>query len=594
MPIWIDVDTAIELFVNADPLVASGDGFTIDEGIAFNEAGMDLNWNFITPAGVVTQTNVVPTAAGDYDWAHVGNGEYKIEMTASGGASADNDTEGFGWFTGVCDAVLPWRSPTYGFRAAALNDALIDGGDNLDVNVVQWLAQAVTLSTGNQPDVNVDRIDDVAVSTIATAGKLHVLDDEGNTVANESKQDTIDGILDDLKLAYILVDTTIATAGRSTTSCRLTAGSDNNDAYIGMRVILDDDAGDGEYVSRTITDYVATNKVVTWSPAITEIAEDGGQIYIVPGDTVLSPLITTVDGVVDSILSQADDNFDEIGDVRTDVSTLTTTLLRYVMLMVRKDAAIKADAAAYLTAINTNLGSGAGSYDNETDSKQAVRDRGDLSWITGGGGGITDILNIQVLIPNDVDLADTATVRIGLGLTNMLDDLPSTAEITPGTITIDRKAIGGTSWTNIVNGAACSEAAGLIYYDEVFDDGTGYAEGDSIRITFKSQKITVAANDYEITGTDGWIFQTSIRQTVPGAAGSEEWEFTLTESGSGEPVADANVWVTADEAGEGAVIISGFTDALGAVTFWLDAGTYYFWCEKSGWNFSNPYETEVS
>lgn len=151
-------------------------------------------------------------------------------------------------------------------------------------------------------------------------------------------------------------------------------------------------------------------------------------------------------------------------------------------------------------------------YVNTTDSLRSIRDRGDAAWITGGGGSLTEILNIQPLIPQTVDLADTAVVRIGLGLTNMLDDLPSTAEISPGTIAIDRKAAGGTSWTNIVNDAACSEAAGLVYYDEVFDSGTGYAEGDSIRITFKSQKITVAANDFEITGTDGWIFHTYIRQ----------------------------------------------------------------------------------
>lgn len=159
---------------------------------------------------------------------------------------------------------------------------------------------------------------------------------------------------------------------------------------------------------------------------------------------------------------------------------------------------------------------GTASYDRTTDSLQAIRDRGDTSWITGGGGGITDILNIQPIIPNDIDLANTATVRLGFMLTNAVDDLPSTAEITPGTIDIDRKAIGGTSWTSVVSAAACSESAGQIYYDEVFDSGTGYAEGDSIRITFKSQKITVAANDYEITDATGVMFQTSIRQTMRG------------------------------------------------------------------------------
>ncbi len=162
-----------------------------------------------------------------------------------------------------------------------------------------------------------------------------------------------------------------------------------------------------------------------------------------------------------------------------------------------------------------DVGSSA-TYDRTTDSNEAIRVRGDSSWITGGGGSIADILNVQPLVPNAIDLADTATVRISLGLTNMVDDLPSTAEITPGTITIDRKAIGGTTWTNVVSAAACLELAGLIYYDEVFDSGTGYAAGDTIRITFKSQKITVSANDFEITGTDGWVFHTFIREAMVG------------------------------------------------------------------------------
>jgi hypothetical protein len=160
---------------------------------------------------------------------------------------------------------------------------------------------------------------------------------------------------------------------------------------------------------------------------------------------------------------------------------------------------------------------GTATYDRTTDSLQALRDRGDAAWITGGGGAISDILNIQPLMPESIDLANTAAWRLGIMLINSVDDLPSTAEITPGTIDIDRKAIGGTSWSSVVSGGACLELAGLIYYDEVFDSGTGYAEGDSIRVTFKSQKITVAANDYEISDANGRIFYTEIRQTETGA-----------------------------------------------------------------------------
>jgi hypothetical protein len=150
-------------------------------------------------------------------------------------------------------------------------------------------------------------------------------------------------------------------------------------------------------------------------------------------------------------------------------------------------------------------------FDKASDALEAIRDRGDAAWITGGGGGISDIINVVPSIPTNIDIGNTKTIRLALYIINSLDDLPSTAEITPGTITIERSADGGTSWSAIVNAAACIEQAGQIYYDEVFDAGSGYASGDMIRITFKNQKITVSANDYEITGAgNGWIFHTRI------------------------------------------------------------------------------------
>lgn len=125
--IWFDVDTAIsECPVNIMPLIDDGDFKTRETSVAYNAAGMDLVWNFVTTAGAYTQTAVTPTTSGAYDWAHQGDGMYSIEIPASGGGSINNDTEGFGWFTGIATGVLPWRGPVIGFRASGLNDALID------------------------------------------------------------------------------------------------------------------------------------------------------------------------------------------------------------------------------------------------------------------------------------------------------------------------------------------------------------------------------------------------------------------------------------------------------------------------------------
>lgn len=74
-------------------------------------------------------------------------------------------------------------------------------------------------------------------------------------------------------------------------------------------------------------------------------------------------------------------------------------------------------------------------------------------------------------------------------------------------------------------------------------------------------------------------------------AGGITFTYTLTESGGGDPIANANVWVTSDIAGSN-TIASGVTNDSGVVVFTLDAGTVYVWRNKSGFDFTNP-DTEV-
>lgn len=126
--IYFDVDAALaEVAVNALPIVDAATGATIKTDLAYNAAGMALFWHFVTPAGAHTVTAVTPTTAGVHDWAAQStSGIYTLEVPASGG-TINNDTEGFGWFTGFATGYLPWRSPVYGFRASGLNDLLIEG-----------------------------------------------------------------------------------------------------------------------------------------------------------------------------------------------------------------------------------------------------------------------------------------------------------------------------------------------------------------------------------------------------------------------------------------------------------------------------------
>ena len=253
---------------------------------------------------------------------------------------------------------------------------------------------------------------------------------------------------------------------------------------------------------------------------------NGGRLDLLL-DSVISK-VDVIDGIVDDILVDTDVigvagagltaipwNSAWDADVQSECADALVALGLDHLVSASVDDADVADNSIIAHLVSSDSTAAWDTYDNQSDSLQAIRDRGDSAWTTGGGGGgsISQILNIQPMVPWSIDLANTATFRLGVMLVNSVDDLPSTAEIAPGTISIDRKAIGGTSWSSVVSDAACSESAGMIYYDEVFDSSTGYAEGDSIRITLKSQKITVSLNDYEISDATGRQFYTEIRQS---------------------------------------------------------------------------------
>jgi hypothetical protein len=157
---YFDADVNLSAVpVNLLPLLDATDFKAIEDAVAYNAAGMALFWHFVTSAGVRTSTAVTPTSAGVHDWTdHGTNGMYSLEIPATGG-TVNNDTEGYGWFTGSATGVLPWRGPVIGFRAAAINDALCDGGDNLDVNTVQWLGTAcATPTVAGVPEVDITHI----------------------------------------------------------------------------------------------------------------------------------------------------------------------------------------------------------------------------------------------------------------------------------------------------------------------------------------------------------------------------------------------------------------------------------------------------
>jgi hypothetical protein len=123
----------------------------------------------------------------------------------------------------------------------------------------------------------------------------------------------------------------------------------------------------------------------------------------------------------------------------------------------------------------------------------------------------------ELHLPSAVDLADSVGFVLGISLKTNRGALPTESEITPGTISILRKPLGGTSWISVVAGAACSETDGRISFIEVFNSGAGYLPNDSIRVLFGGQAVVIDGITYEINraagGMEGYFY---IREAMRG------------------------------------------------------------------------------
>jgi len=282
----MDVSTAVQVPVSLMPLVDRTDFITIEDAIVYNETGMAVAWNFVTTAGVMTTTAITPTTGDDHDWLEEGTdkGMYSIEIPAASG-DANNDTVGFGWITGETSSTLPFRGPTIGFRAAALNNALIDGGDLLDVNVTNVADTAQTAGDLAALITTVDTVVD-AIPTTAMRGT-----DSAATAAN----------LATLTNAAVLTSATIETV-TSQTQFVIPAPADATDdnAYNSATAVFIDGTDPNQKSIRLVTDYAASTRTIT--------VQTAPDFTITTSDTLTILSAAYVDGVIDEVLTGATHN----------------------------------------------------------------------------------------------------------------------------------------------------------------------------------------------------------------------------------------------------------------------------------------------
>lgn len=235
-----------------------------------------------------TKSDVTTTSAATHAMVHVANGYYSLTVT-----TGDVDTAGFFKITGdAVSALAVWRDfevlPTQQY------DTMFGGGGMAAASTITGVAQASAIAIFTASVfANLSYASQVA--GVAQASSVAAF--SASVFATLASHTVSLASVLSVKQALVLLKTTIASAGRSTTGCALTTGSDNNNAYVGMQVVLDDDSPDGEYVARTVTGYTGASKAIVWTPAITESAGDGGDIYIIPSDTRSMAYSSTVTGV---------------------------------------------------------------------------------------------------------------------------------------------------------------------------------------------------------------------------------------------------------------------------------------------------------
>ena len=123
---------------------------------------------------------------------------------------------------------------------------------------------------------------------------------------------------------------------------------------------------------------------------------------------------------------------------------------------------------------------------------------------------------------------------------------------------------------------------------EIGTSGCGFidltaAEMNTDATILKVSVTNADALDYVVT------FLTDKNPAGPGAI-----QETINILVDGVAVAGVDVWVSTDLSGNNVIAGTLATDAFGNVTFLLDAGTYYVWVQKAGYNFASPNSFTVS
>ena len=275
------------------------------------------------------------------------------------------------------------------------------------------------------------------------------------------------------------------------------------------------------------------------------------------------------------------------------------------------------DAAGVATAVwnaaTATYGS-AGSYGLllETDLDAAISSRAasatalsNATWTDAKAGYLTAAVATATALATSDGKLDTLSTRLSAARAGYLDNLSA------GAVALAATALSNATWTDAkagyLTGAVATAAALTTVGDNVVlilaDTGelqTDWHDGGRLDLLLDASGdpwSTALPGAYG-AGTAGYIVGTYVDAAISGiaavvGAGATPYTLTIT-TGAGAPVGEVRTWVTTDAAGTNVTAGPVSTEDDGTVTFYLDSGvTYYRWCKKGGYTFTNPKEFTV-
>jgi len=337
MHMLMKVNTAVIVPANIFPLTDDGDFKSREVSVAYNAAGMDLVWNFVTASGVQSQTAITPTTSGNYDWAHVGDGMYSIELPASGNASVGN-----GWITGIATGILAWRGPVITMAPANIVDSFINGTDVLDVSAIQILGTAISApATAGILDVNVKNMNNVAATSITTIsanqGTTQPINFTGSAGSALVKSDTVD-------IAGAAVSTTAAQIGVNVVNI---SGTLQTARDIGSSVLVSSGTGTGQL---DVTSGVVKANTVYLGGALQTGRDIGAGVLLTSGTGLGQVVITS--GVLSTNLTQISGSgiSTDVAQLGVNTVSLSANAITATSINTGAIAAAKIGSAALTTA----------------------------------------------------------------------------------------------------------------------------------------------------------------------------------------------------------------------------------------------------